>query len=101
MELGLTFETRTLAELLKNRVLREIFGLRWTRVTGEWGRVNNEQLYDLYSSHNTVQLMKSRRKKWAGNVESMRRKEMHIRFWWENLQEGDKCEDLRTDGKQH
>ena len=58
MKLGLSFEERTLAELLKNRVLREIFWAKREEVTGEWGRERNEQLYDLYCSPNIVQLIK-------------------------------------------
>jgi hypothetical protein len=50
-----------LAELVKNRVLREIFWAKRDEVTREWGRVYNEQLYDLYCSHNIVRLIKSRR----------------------------------------
>jgi len=49
-------------------VLRRIFGTRRDEVTGEWRRLHNEELNDLYSSPNIVQVIKSRRIKWAGHV---------------------------------
>ena len=52
-------------------VLRRIFGPRRDEVTGEWRRLHNEELNDLCSSPNTVWVIKSRRMRWAGHVESM------------------------------
>jgi len=63
--------------------------------------VLNEQLYDLYRSPNIVRLIKSRRMRWAGNVERVWRKEMHILFWWGNLEERDKFEDLGIEGREY
>ena len=40
-------------------------------VTGEWRRLHNEELNDLYSSTNTVRLIQSRRMRWAGHVARM------------------------------
>jgi len=51
--------------------LRRIFGPRRDEVTGEWRRLHNEELSDLYSSPNIVQVIKSRRMKWAGHVAHM------------------------------
>ena len=55
----------------ENRVLRRIFGPRRDEVTGEWRRLHNEELNDLYSSHDIVQVIKSRRMRWAGHVVCM------------------------------
>ena len=41
------------------------------KVTGEWRRLHNKELNDLYSSPNTVQVTKSRRMRWAGHVTHM------------------------------
>jgi hypothetical protein len=53
--------------VFENRVLRRIFGPKRDEVTGEWRRLNNEELNDLYSSPNIVWLIKSRTR-WAGHV---------------------------------
>ena len=52
-------------------VLRRIFGPRRDGVTGEWRKLHNEELNDLYSSPNIVRAIKSRRLRWAGHVARM------------------------------
>ena len=52
-------------------VLRGIFGLRRDEVTGEWRRLHDEELKDLYSSPIIVQVIKSRRMRWIGHVARM------------------------------
>jgi hypothetical protein len=42
------------------RVMRKIFGPKRDEVTGEWGRLHNEELYALYCSPNIIQVVKSR-----------------------------------------
>ena len=54
--------------VFENMVLRRIFGPRREEVTGEWRRLHNEELNDLYSSPNIVRVIKSRRMRWAGHV---------------------------------
>jgi hypothetical protein len=49
-------------------MLRRIFGSRRGEVIGEWRRLHNEELNDLYSSPNIVRVIKSRRMRWAGHV---------------------------------
>ena len=53
------------------RVLRRIFGPKRDGVTGEWRKLRNEELNDLYSSPNIVWVIKSRRMRWAGHVARM------------------------------
>ena len=57
--------------VFENRVLRRIFGLERNEVTGEWRRLHSEELNDLYCSPNIVQVVKSRRMRWAGHVACM------------------------------
>jgi len=58
-------------KVFENMVLRRIFGPRRDEVAGEWGRLHNEELNDLYSSPNIVRVIKSRKVKWAGHVALM------------------------------
>ena len=57
--------------VFENMVLRRIFGPRRDKVKGEWRRLHNEELNDLYSSSNIVQVIKLRRMRWAGHVAHM------------------------------
>jgi len=56
---------------LRTLVLRRIFGPRRDEETGEWRRLRNEELNDLYCSPNIVLVIKSRRMRWAGHVALM------------------------------
>jgi hypothetical protein len=67
--LTLTEEQRL--RVFENRMLRRIFGPKRDEATGEWGRLHNEELKDLYSSPNIIRVIKSRRLRWAGHVARM------------------------------
>jgi len=58
-------------ETFDSMVLRRIFGPRRDEVMGEWRRLHNEELNDLYSSPNIVRVIKSKRIRWAGHVARM------------------------------
>ena len=57
--------------MFENGVLRGIFGHKRDVVTGEWRKLHNEELNDLYCSPKIVRVIKSRRMKWAGHVARM------------------------------
>jgi len=73
--------------VFENMMLRRIFGPRRYVVTGEWGRLLNEELNDLYSSPNIVRVVKSRRMRWAGHVARMGEETGCIGSWWGNRKE--------------
>jgi len=54
--------------VFENMVLRRIFGPKRDEVTGEWRKLHNEELNDLYSPRNIVRVIKPRRMRWAGHV---------------------------------
>ena len=49
-------------------MLRRIFGPKRDEVTGEWRKLHNEELNDLYSFPNIIRVIKSRRMRGAGHV---------------------------------
>ena len=52
-------------------LVTQIFGPKMDEVTGEWRKVHNEELNDVYSSPHTLRVITSRRMRWAGHVASM------------------------------
>jgi hypothetical protein len=83
--------------VFENRVLRRIFGPKRDEVTGDWRKLHNEELHNLYSSPNIIRKMKSRRMRWAGHVAQWG-EEMHIGYWWESQKERDHKEDQDIGG---
>jgi hypothetical protein len=57
--------------VFENRILRRIFGPRRDEVTGEWRKLHNEELHNLYSSPDIIRQMKARQMRWARHVERM------------------------------
>ena len=54
--------------VFENRVLRRIFVSKRDEIRGEWRRLHNEELHAEYPSPNIIQVIKSRRQRWAGHV---------------------------------
>jgi hypothetical protein len=61
--------------VFENSVLRKTFGPRRDEVTGEWGRLHNEEFYGLYSTNN-ICVIKLKRMRWAGYVARVGRGEI-------------------------
>jgi len=68
---SLTLQEEHRLRVYENRVLRRIFRLKRSEVTGEWRKLHNEELNVLYSSPNIVQVIKLKRMRWAGHVARM------------------------------
>jgi hypothetical protein len=66
-------------------VLRRIVGPKRDEVKGDWRKLHNEELHNLYSSPNIIRMIKLRSMRWAGHVARMGgRRGMHIGYWWES-----------------
>jgi hypothetical protein len=68
---SLTLREERRVRVFENRMLRRVFGPKRDEVTGEWRKLHNEDLNDLYSLPNIVRVVKSRRMRWAGHVARM------------------------------
>ena len=68
---SLTLRGERRLRVFENRVLRRIFGPKRDVVTGEWRKLYNGELNDLYCSTNIMRVIKSRGMRWAGHVARM------------------------------
>jgi hypothetical protein len=70
-------------------MLKRIFGPKRDEVTGEWGKLHNVELHNLYSSPDIIRQIKSRRMRWVGHVAPMGEGRNAYSFWWESPKEND------------
>jgi hypothetical protein len=75
--------------VFENRVLRRIFGPKRDEVTGEWRKLHNEELCDLYSSPSIIRIIKLRRMRWTAHVARMGRSGTLTDYWWESQKQRD------------
>jgi hypothetical protein len=70
--------------VFENGALRKIFGPKRDEVTGEWRKLHNKELNDLYCSPNIVRMITLRRLRWAGHIARMGDRMGAYRVWWGN-----------------
>jgi len=68
---SLTLREERRLRVFENRVLRRVFGPKRDEVTGEWRKLNKDEIRDLYSLPNIVRVVKSGRMRWAGHAARM------------------------------
>ena len=79
-------------------MLRRIFWPKRDKVTGTWRKLHNEESNDLYSSPNTIQEIKSRKRSWVKHVARVREMTGSYRVWVRKPEERDRLEDPGVDG---
>jgi hypothetical protein len=85
--------------VFENRVLRRIFGSKRDEVMGEWRKLHNEELRNLYFLPNIIGMFKSRRIRWARYVARMGSKNNAYRLLVGSQRERDHYEDQDGGGK--
>jgi hypothetical protein len=74
-------------KVFENRVLMRLFGPKRDEVTGEWRKLHNGELNDLYFLPNILRVVNSRRMRSAGHVARMGKGEVCTGCWWGSLRE--------------
>ena len=80
-------------------MLRRILRPKRAEVTGEWIKLHNEELNDLYSSANMTEVIRSRRIRWAGHVPHMRERRGAYSILMVKPEERVHLEDPGVDGR--
>jgi hypothetical protein len=68
---SLTLRVEHRLRVFENRVLRRVFGPKRVEVMGEWRKLHNKELHDLYSSPSIIRIIMWRRMRWSGHVARM------------------------------
>jgi hypothetical protein len=83
--------------VFEKRVLKGIIELNRNEVKGDWRKLHNEELHNLYSSPRIITTNKSRMR-WVGHVGRMWRRGLLIRIWWESqyVRDHEEGQDVRV-----
>jgi hypothetical protein len=96
---SLTIKEEHRLRAFENSALRRIFGPKRDEVTGEWKKLHNEELHNLYSSPDIIRQLKSRRMRWAGLVALMGEERKFYKFLVGKPEGKDDLEDQGVGGK--
>jgi hypothetical protein len=96
---SLTLREEHRLRVFENRVLRRIFGTKRDEVTGDWRKLHNEELHNLFSFPSIIRMVKSRRMRWPRDVARMaKRSKMHVGDLWLSQKERDHKENQEVVG---
>jgi hypothetical protein len=84
---SLTFREDHRLGMFENRVLRKIFGPKRDELAGEWKKLHNKELHDLYYSPSIIRIIKATRMRWTGHVARIGRRGTGIGCSWESQRE--------------
>jgi hypothetical protein len=80
-------------------VLRRICGPERDEVTGEWRKLHNKELHDLYGSRSIIRVFKARRPRWAGHVARIEERRGAYKILVGKLEGNSYLEDLGVNGR--
>jgi hypothetical protein len=84
-ELIMTLREEHRLMIFKSRMLKKLFGLKRDEGTGEWKRLQNEELYDRYSTNITCLCDQAKENEMGETCGKYGRRDVHAGFWWEDL----------------
>jgi hypothetical protein len=70
-------------------VLMSVFGPKWDKIMGDWRKLRNEEVCNLYSSSNIIRMIRSKSMGWVGHVPRIRRKRNAYKIMIGNPQKDD------------
>jgi hypothetical protein len=83
---SLTLREENRLRAFENRVLKRVFGPKKDEVTGEWRKLQTEELHNLYSTQNINRKINSWRMRWVVHVASIGIQLAQDRDWWQALE---------------